>query len=243
VSDEGDADPATTRELAARDGEVVIAVQPEGVLVGGNAAGVAAGVGSVFGQSGKFVQLTTESVKALKAGKTIPGSQPGVFRMMIRGADGKFLKQLQWKPTAVNPQRFMAVQMIAVQIALTSTVAQVEDSIKRVEGKVEAVLQLAEATRAGDVLGNHATVDRMVSYLEKHGSLPEAFFDSISGLGPSVSVTVEQLRNHVERTLATFTPGAPVRQRADVLHKAIQDTQLGDTLSLLVVAEEALYKW
>jgi hypothetical protein len=208
----------------------------------GNATGLLAGAASLFGQTGKFVQLHPDSVSVLKAGNAIPGTD-GFFRMMTRGSDGKFLAQLQWKPTNVNPQQLMSAQMIAVQLALKSAIAEVEAAVRRVEGKVEAVLQLAKANRAGDVLGNNLTITRMVESLEKYGSLPDAYWDSVASLGPALNVTVEQLRNHVTRTLASFDPQLPVQERAAKLRAAIDDSQLGDTLSLLVVAEESLYKW
>lgn len=267
-----DADVANLPAPAA-DGEVVIAVQPEGLLLGGdpeavesylgrlresagqtarvigvdkaslgNATGLFAGAAAILGQSGKFVQLHPESVNALRVGKAIPGT-PGFFRMMTRGADGRFLQQLQWRPTAVNPQRLMSVQMVAVQLALKSAIAEVEDSVRRVEGKVEQVLRLAQADRAGNVLATNATVARKVAYLEKHGALPDADWDAVAGLGPALNVTIEQLRNHVTRVLDSLDPNLPVQDRADKLEAAVDDRMIGEALSLLVVAEESLYKW
>lgn len=257
----------------AADGELVVAAQSEGLLVGGdpeavesylarlresagqaarvvgvdkvslgNATGLLAGAASVLGQSGKFVQLHPDSVTAIRQGNLIPGTD-GFFRMMTRGADNKFVQQLQWKPTTVNPQRLMSVQMVAVQLALKSAIAEVEDSVRRVEGKVEQVLQLAQAYRAGNVLGTNTIVARKVGYLEKHGSLPDADWDAVAGLGPALNVTVEQLRNHVTRVLESLDPKLPVQDRAEKLQAAVADSLIGETLSLLVVAEESLYKW
>lgn len=266
-------DYAANLPAPVANGEIVVSPQPEGVLVGGdpaavesylarireiagsaitvvgvdkgslgNATGLLAGAVSELGQSGKFVQLSAKSVEALKVGNKIPGEE-GFYRMMTRGADGKFLQQLQWKPTGVNPQRLMSLQMVAVQLALKSAIAEVEDSVRRVEDKVEAVLRLAEANRAGNVLGTHTIVTRRLAYLEKHGSLPDADWDAVAGLGPALNVTVEQLRNHVVRVLTSLDPSRSVQERADKLRAAVNDSLLGETLSLLVVAEETLYKW
>ena len=62
----------------------------------GNATGLIAGAAAVLGESGKFVQLHPDSVIALKVGNLISGTD-GFFRMMTRGADKKFVKQLQWE--------------------------------------------------------------------------------------------------------------------------------------------------
>lgn len=254
------------------DGEVVIAVQSEGVLVGGDPSavesyltrlqetsgrlveatgfdeslaqvtGLAAAVTSLFGNSGKFVQLHPDSMRALRDGQRIPGTD-GFFRMMTRGTDGKFIDQLQWKPASLTPQRLMSVQMVAVQLALKSAIADVEDAVRRVEGKVEQVLQLAQANRAGNVLGTNTILNRKVAYLEKHGSLPDADWDAVASLGPALTVTIEQLRNHVTRVLKSLDPKLSAQARADKLHTAVNDSLIGESLSLLVVAEESLYKW
>ncbi|MCU1695840.1 MAG: hypothetical protein JWR34_1903 [Mycobacterium sp.] len=253
--------------------EVDISVQPDGILVDGdpeaiesylarlrthagrsmrvagidkasigNATGLLAGAAAVLGEAGKFVQLHPDSVEALKVGHWIPGAE-GFFRMTTRTADGAFLQQLQWRPAAIGPTQMMSLQMVAVQVALKSAIAEVEDAVRRVEGKVESLLQLANAARAGDVLGNHLTIRRAVDFLEKHGSLPDADWDAIASLGPALNVTVEQLRDHVARLLESFEEDLPVQDRAKKLRGAVVDNRLGETLSLLIVAEESLYKW
>ena len=208
----------------------------------GNAAGLAAGAASFLGQSAKFVQLHPDSVKAIQKGQLIPGTD-GFYRMMTRGADKKFVSQLQWKQANLTPTRMMSLQMVAVQLALRTAIAEVEQSVQRVEGKVEEVLRLAHANRAGDVLGDRVTIDRMVAYLDKHGSFSDADWDAIATIGPSLNRTVEQLRHHADRTLKSFDPTKPIQDRAEFIVRAVEGNQLGETLSLLVVAQESLYKW
>lgn len=256
-----------------RDGEIAISVQSEGLLVAGdpteidayidrirgvvgdavgvagvdkaalgNATGLAAGAASFLGQSAKFVQLHPESVKAIQKGQLIPGTD-GFYRMMTRGADKKFVSQLQWKNANLAPTRMMSLQMVAVQMALKSAIAEVEESVRRVEGKVEEVLRLAHANRSGDVLGDRVTIDRMVAYLDRHGSFSDADWDAIASIGPSLNRTVEQLRHHADRTLQSFDAAKPIQDRAEFIVNAVESNQLGETLSLLVVAQESLFKW
>jgi hypothetical protein len=207
-----------------------------------NAASRLAGLTSVLDNFGMYVQLHPDSLNALTNGNLVPGSD-GFFRMTTSADDGQFLAHLQWRPAVLGPEAMVSAQMIAMQMALKSAIAQVEDAVRRVEDKVELVLEVARAHRAGDVLGNNLTISRMVDSLEKYGSLPDAYWDSVAVLGPALNVTVEQLRNHVRRTLASFDHALPVQQRAEKLRNAINDNRLGDTLSLLVIAEEALHKW
>jgi len=207
-----------------------------------NAVSRLAGLTSLLADTGKYVQLHRDSVNVLKNCDLIPGSD-GFFRMTALADDGQFLAQIQWRPAVLGPDAMMSAQMIAVQMALKSAVAQVEDAVRRVEDKVELVLEVARAQRAGDVLGNNLTISRMVDSLEKYGSIPDAYWDSVAVLGPALNVTVEQLRNHVVRILASFDHNLPVQQRAEKLRNAINDNRLGDALSLLVIAEESLHKW
>ena len=207
-----------------------------------NAASGLAGLTSVLDNFGKYVQLRPDSLNALTNGNLVPDSN-GFFRMTTSADGGQFLAHLQWRPAVLGPEAMVSAQMIAVQMALKSAIAQVEDAVRRVEDKVELVLEVARAHRAGDVLGNNLTISRMVDSLEKYGSLPDAYWDSVAVLGPALNVTVEQLRNHVRRILASFDHTLPVQQRAEKLRNAINDNRLGDTISLLVIAEEGLHTW
>lgn len=238
-------DPAAVvsylKRLQANAGRAIRVAGTHGASLA-NAASRLAGLLSVLANSGKYVQLQPASLDALKNANLVP-SADGFFRLMNAGGDGQLPAPLQWRPAGLGPEAMVSAQMIAVQLALTSAIAQVEDAVRRVEDKVELVLEVARAQRAGDVLGNNLTLSRMVASLERYGSLPDAYWDSVAALGPALNVTVEQLRNHVGRILASFDDGLPVQQRAEKLRNALNDNRLGDTLSLLVIAEEALHKW
>ncbi|MFV8230239.1 hypothetical protein [Mycolicibacterium fortuitum] len=253
--------------------EVEIAVQPGGLVVSGdpkaveaylsqlrvfagktmrvtgvnkssisNAAALLAGMAGILADSGKYVQLHPDSVNALRVGNVIPGTD-GYFRMMTRGGDGLFLQQLQWAPAQIAPPQMLAIQLIATQMALKSAIADVEQAVCRVEGKVESILDLAQASRAGDVLGTYLSIRRATEFLDQHGVLPDTDWDALASLGPALNVTVEQLRNHISRILDSFEPNLPVQDRAAKLGKAVEEKRLGETLSLLVVAEDSLYRW
>lgn len=240
-----DGDPSAVEQYLSRIQESAgraIRVVGVGKASTGNAAGVAAGAAAAFSQSAKFVQLHPESLKAIQRGNLIPGTD-GFYRMMTRGPDMKFTQQLQWKSANLGPARLMSMQMVAVQIALKTAISEVESAVERVEGKVDELLRLAQATRSGDILGDRTSVERMVAYLEKHGSFSDTDWEWISGIGPGLNRTVEQLRQHALGTLKAFDPSRPIQDRADFVVNAVENQQLGETLSLLVVAEETLFKW
>ncbi|BBX18692.1 hypothetical protein CRI77_16250 [Mycolicibacterium duvalii] len=208
----------------------------------GNAAAAAVGAAAMFAQHGQFVQLSARSMEAIRAGNLMPGD-PGFYRMTTVDNAGQFLQQLQWRQVSLGPTEMVSVQMIAVQMALKMAIAEVNDSISRVEGKVESILKLVEANRIGDVKGHHATVERMARNLDNNGALPATDWQSIAALGPDLIVTVERLRAHALRTLDDFDTSRPVQERAEILRQAVEENRLGETLNLLVVAEESLNNW
>jgi hypothetical protein len=208
----------------------------------GNVAGVAVGAVSAFAQNGQFVQLSAKSMEAIRTGNLIPGD-PGFFRMTTVDGGGQFLQQLQWRPVSLGPTQMLSVQMIGVQMALKLAIAEVDESISRVEDKVESVSKLVEANRIGDVKGHHATVERLTRALDRTGVLPATDWQSVAPLGPELIVAVERLRAHAMVTLDDFDSSQPIQERADTLERAVEDNRLGETLSLLIVAEESLNKW
>lgn len=225
---------------AAAGQPVAVAGVSKGAV--GNLAGLAGGAASAFAQNGQFVQLSAKSMEAIRSGNLVAGD-PGYFRMTTVDGAGQFLEQLQWRRVSLGPTEMLSVQMIAVQMALKMAITEVNDSVKRVEGKVESVLKLVAANRIGDVRGHYSTVERMTSRLDRTGVLPATDWQSIASLGPDLVVTVEGLRAHVMSTLDTFDASQPVQERAETLERAVEDNRLGETLNLLIVAEESLNKW
>ncbi|UTT49887.1 hypothetical protein [Rhodococcus gordoniae] len=211
-------------------------------VVAAHASAIAAAGLAISSQAGEFVRLSSETVEALKTARALPVGN-GFFRGTLVGNTGKFTHQVQWQHVSMAPARMATVQLLAVQVALASAIASVEKSIARVEGKVDRVLALAEASRAGDVRGHYVVLSRLTAQLDERQILTNTDWESVAGLGPDLVVTIERLREHAKRTLAGFDPTKPINERADYLRKALEDNRLGETLHLLVVSEQSLYLW
>ena len=136
----------------------------------------------------------------------------------------------------------MSLQMVAVQLALKTAIAEVEESVQRVEGKVEEVLRLAHANRSGDVLGDRVTIDRMAATSTDTVASLMHDWDSIAGIGPH-STHRRAAPPPCRLARCDRSIRSPIQDRADFIVKAVEDDQLGETLSLLVVAQESLFKW
>lgn len=160
--------------IGGQRGEVIVALQPEGLLVGGDPAGVESYLSRIRQAAGHTLQVagidkgSLGSLGGLLAGAASLFGQAGrfvqlhpdsyqavrqgnlipgtdgFFRTMTRAADNKFLQQLRWKPAAVNPSQRMAVRLLGVQLALETAVAEVEAAVRRIEGKVDQILRSAQ---------------------------------------------------------------------------------------------------
>lgn len=254
-------------------GELVAVVEPEGLLVAGDdeavqgfleklrfnvegvldvvgadttsitgAAALAVSLKSIGAHHGTFVRLDPKSVELLKKFKVVPGD-PGYNRMTLTDAAGKFRGQMQWQQASLVGTRAISVQLTMVAIAIQTAIAETTQAIERVDGKVDALLALANATVIGDVLGHHLHLQRLVRTLDETGALPTADWEAVAPLGPTLEVVVERLRAHVRTSIALFDPAQPVQDRAATLHRVMENNKLGESLQLLVIAEQSLYLW
>ncbi|AHK33026.1 hypothetical protein OPAG_00230 [Rhodococcus opacus PD630] len=263
----------TDESSAESESELAVVVEPEGLLVAGDqssvqmfldklrfnavsaievagvdsqslagTAALAAGLAAMGAQHGTFVRLAPESVDLMKKFHVIPGN-PGFNRMMVADAAGKFRGQMQWQQASLAGTRALSIQLTVAVIALQTAIAETTHAVERVEGKVDAILNLAKASVIGDVVGHHQSLKRTVHTLDETGKLPSADWDSIAPLGPNLEVVVEKLRAHIRLTVEGFDAAKPVQDRASYLKKAVEDNRLGETLELLVIAEDSLYLW
>ncbi len=187
-------------------------------VVAAHAGAIAAAGVAMSSHAGEFVRLSSKTVEALKTARALPVGN-GFFRGTLVDSAGKFSHQVQWQKVSMAPGRMASVQLLAVQVALASAIASVEKSVARVEGKVERVLTLAEASRAGDVRGHYVVLSRLTAQLDERQILTNTDWESVASLGPKLVVTIERLREHAKRTLGGFDSTKPVHERADYLEK------------------------
>ena len=266
-------DPASTVDVNSPARSLSVIVEPEGILVSGDrdsvdayldrirdVAGdslsvigvsgtsladigaIATSVGAIAAQAGDFVKISPASKTLLATHRILPGND-GYNLATVADAAGKFRGQIQWQSIALGPNPALAMQVAVVMIALRTAIASVEAAVARVQDTVDQILAIASASRTGDVIGHHTVLARTVATLDSTGALPTADWNSIAGLGPDLEVGVERLRNHIKRTLEGFDTSKPVQDRASYLQSAVQDDRLGESLQLLVIAEDSLCLW
>lgn len=163
--------------------------------------------------------------------------------MTVTDVAGRFRGQMQWQPAQLVGTKALSLQMAVATIALQTAIAETTAAIERVEGTVDQVLNLAKATTIGDVIGHHRSLTRIVRTLDETGTLPAVDWDSVAHLGPTIETVVERLRAHINKTIDGFDRTKPVQDRAKYLTRAVSDNRLGETLELLVLAQDSMYQW
>lgn len=259
--------------IARPPGEVTLLVEDDGVLATGEAVDVQvwvdqlktmvgeaaqasgitttraadlAAVGSAaaaFGTlSNDYVRLTPASLKLVSERGLVPGTD-GAYRMFVKAQNGQIAGQMQFTKVVFGPALANAMQANAATAALRAAIATVEDAVERVEGKVEELLGLASAERTGDVMGHRQALAHVSALLDATGMLPTTDWDSVASLGPQLVAGTEKLRAHVAAMLAALDPAGSAQERADKLSKAVDGGRVGETLQLLLVAQDSLYLW
>ena len=135
--------------------------------------------------SNDYVRLTPYSMRLLRSNSLVPGTD-GAFRMFVTGQGGQIVGQLQFSPITFGPALATAMQANAATAALRAAIATVEEAVERVEGKVDKLLALASAERAGDVVGHHQALAHVLKLVESTASLPTTDWDSVASLGPQL---------------------------------------------------------
>jgi len=83
----------------------------------------------------------------------------------------------------------------------------------------------------------------MTRNLDRTGVLPATDWESVASLGPDLIIVVERLRAYIEAVMDDFDATKPIQERAEILKRAVEQKSLGETLNLLILAEESLNNW
>ncbi|MBB3039950.1 hypothetical protein [Hoyosella altamirensis] len=189
-----------------------------------------------------FVKVAPDAREVLAARGVLP-SGSGIFRTAIKGANAIRSAHLHWVASMLSPKSVLSAQLIYSLMSLRTAVRDTESAVERVGSAADSVLALAQASRAGDVIGHHRSLCRLLDTVDESGVLASADWEAMAPLGPMLEVTVERLRAHASRTLDSVPGDAPVSTRARHLGAAAVENRLGETLQLLAVAEESVYVW
>lgn len=253
-------------DLYIEDGEVVIAGPTEAalayveqlrgagaevstsMLTGQRAAVAAAALAVADGarrtaQGGVYMKVAKESVPRLASEGLIPAKNGAHTYYGMTRSGSKIAHHVRFTGKPVNPAQLVNAQMLLVQFALRMAIAEVVNAVKRVEGKVDALLKLARADKVGNVLGLHQMLTHYCQLLDESGVVTTSDWNAVAATGSQLSITINQLRKHVSNALAEVVVSAPINQRAEAVSALVNSHRIDETLNLLVVVEDAMFKF
>lgn len=137
----------------------------------------------------------------------------------------------------------MTLQSAAVGLALQTAIAQVQESIERVEDKVDRLIDLVSSEQVGKVLGQHRVLVPLVERATADGTLSLTDWSSVAALGPEVSQTIEALRSYVSKRLERVHRKWTPTGKAEELRDLLDDGMLREAMAMLVIAEDNLRLW
>jgi hypothetical protein len=186
--------------------------------------------------SGEYLRLAPESVARLQElGLTFDG--PGVARR----AGGQVAAHLDFESVSLAAEQALALQTVAVSLALRSAIAKVQEAVERVEDKVDRINQVLSVRLKGDVIGTYRELLRVVTTTNKNGFLLPEDWDGVASVRLKISQDLEALRAFVHEQAGTLSADESVPEREARLKSFTSESgHVADVLSLIVVAEKSL---
>ncbi len=201
------------------------------------AAGVSA-LGALGANAGSILTLTPGSLQLLDTYGRIPDGA-GAFHTFVTGPNGRIAAQLRFTEVPQLGSQMLSVQMAAATSSLRHAIKDVQESIERVEDKVDAIAQQVEAQLVGSVVSQYEFLDRWTDATH----LTDTDWQSISPLGQPVHSSTEVLRQYLRRMVDAIPVEANARDRARKLTALVERDRVPETLTLLLVAQQAEYLW
>jgi hypothetical protein len=209
-------------------------------IVADPAAAVASGL-AASNTHRQYVALSPESLKLLRQHGAVPGDQ-GFFRMFVH--DGKHIAgQLQWAKVDVLPEQALSLQVSAVSLALRAVILEVQQSLERVESKLDHLTRLLRAERLGDALGDHRTLTHLARRVRTTNRFSAADWTTVANVGPEIGRDLETLRAHIRSLLDKVDPGFTTWSRAEEALELVEEDWLAESLALLAIVEHNFALW
>jgi hypothetical protein len=190
----------------------------------------------------EYVRLSPASWELLRQHGAVPGDD-GYFRMFVHDNAKKIAGQLQWEKVSLGAEQALSLQMAAISLALQAAILEVQQSVERVEAKLDQVTKLLRAERRGNALGDHRTLSTLGERVRANGRISGADWDSVASLGPEINRDLEGLRAHLRSLLERDKPTRLTWGRAEEVQQLLEESWLAETLALLAVTEHNLALW
>jgi len=210
-----------------------IALRPSAGSILSTGSGAAQTGSQIAANSGRWVKLTEESVKALKLGKAMKGSADGISRAIATTSKGKITKILEFvKPGSVdsmltNPAMLAGAAGIMAQLAMQQTMEEITQYLRVIDEKVDDVLRAQKDAALAEMIGVGLVIDDAILKREHVGRVSEVTWSSLHGAAQTIATTQSY-----------------VLRRLDALAEKLEKKRkVGDLAKLTADAEKDIEEW
>lgn len=206
----------------------------------GMAAEQIAGLASQPGSAPQLFMLDEKGMELFRSGQLAKSrTGEGWLRAFGQGKDSAISGQAAIKPVLMAPEQVLTAQLALTTVALTAAIKEVQKAVERVEGKLDTLNDLVTSMLVGNVLGAHEALARRAEQTVLSGTMADADWAAIQGIGVEVEQQIATIRTFVRKRLrAALEEGMGVKDRRDALD---QVNQITEVLGLLAVAQHSLF--
>lgn len=206
-----------------------------------DAASAAAGAAALVATTQEYLRPTAESLEKMR--RNVPQFKDGALRGYVKDGAGHFAGDLFFEKVTFGPEQALALQTLAVSMALRTAIANVEAAVDRVDAKVSDLQRHLKAQDVGDIVGTYRHLDSLVTAAADQGYLIGADWDDIASAGRDLKRWLEKLRTYATLTVHAIEVGDRLPKREAAV-KALSDPHgMAGLLQLILIGEQALHLW
>lgn len=186
------------------------------------AGGAVAHVGSQVAEtSGRWVQLTEKSAKALAAGTTMKGSTEGVSRAILIDPGTKRTKMiLEFTRTPgsmlTNPAMLSGAAGLMTQLAMQQTMQEITDYLATIDAKLDDVLRNQKDAVVAEMIGVGLVIDEAMTIRAEVGGVSEVTWSKVQGSQATIFSTQGYALRQVDALTSKLEKQTKVGDLADV---------------------------
>lgn len=181
--------------------------------------------------SGRWVQLTEHSAKALKAGNLMTGSTPGVGRAVLTEHGGRISEILEIAKgpgsLLTNPAVLAGAAGIMAQLAMKQSMDEIADYLATIDEKLDDVLRAQKDAVIADMIGVGFAIEEAMTLREGVGRVSEVTWSKVQ----ATPTTIARTQAYV------------LRQLDAIAEKLERKASIGDLASASKEAELKVQEW
>ena len=191
-------------------------------VMGAGAAGLQTG-SEIATNSGRWVQLTRDSAKAVRKYGLMPSSEPrGVSYAMV-GQPGKIRQWIQIEKgpglLSANPAVLSGAAGIMTQLAMQQAMDEITDYLAKIDEKLDDVLRAQKDAVLADMVGVDLVIEEAMTVREHVGRVSELTWSKVQ----ATSMTIARTRAYALRQLDALAEKVERKAKIGDLADAAQD--------------------